>query len=289
MNSLKHAVITALGAVSLASAQTPARPTVTTVAATPTVTVMAWETLDRGFQDSDPEHRRTAVAAAGTIGPVPEAVRRVERALQDKATVVRQAAASTLGEMGARDAIPQLVTALDDNPEVSFTAAKALWDLGDPNGRWIFQQVLEGERKDTPGLVHGAVRDAKRKLHNPSQLALMGAKEAAGAFLGPASVGINVAEEAAKDAGAPGRTTAAAILGKDPDPYALTLLEWALADRSWVVRAAVAKALGERGNQDTIPKLLPLLSDDRHAVRYLAAASIVRLSLRPAGNASAQR
>src|SRR5579863_8132185 len=113
----------------------------------------------------------------------------------------------------------------------------------------------------------------------------MGATEDTGVFLGPAALGINVAEEAAKDAGAPGRTAAAAILGKDSDPYALTLLEWALADRSWVVRAAVAKALGERGNQDTIPKLLPLLSDDRHAVRYLAAASIVKLSLRTAENA----
>jgi len=34
----------------------------------------------------------------------------------------------------------------------------------------------------------------------------------------------------------------------------------------------------ERGNQDTIPKLLPLLSDDRSLVEYIAAASIVRLS-----------
>src|SRR5262249_16941554 len=104
-------------------------------------------------------------------------------------------------------------------------------------------------------------------------------KEATGTFLGPASMGITVAQEALKDAGVPGRTAAAEILGKDPDPYALTLLEWALGDKSWAVRAAVAKALGNRGNRDTIPKLRPLLTDDRHAVRYLAAASIVKLSL----------
>jgi HEAT repeat protein len=52
------------------------------------------------------------------------------------------------------------------------------------------------------------------------------------------------------------------------------------------VRVAVAKALGERGNQDTIPKLVPLLSDDRHAVRYMAAASIIKLNLKkPAAEA----
>jgi HEAT repeat protein len=239
----------------------------------------AWQVLGTGLQDADPEHRKIATAAMGTIGPFPEAIERVALALKDKDTQVRQSAAATLGEMGAQSAIPNLRAALDDTPEVSFTAAKALWDLGDFNGRWIFQQVLEGERKDAPGMVRGAMRDAKRKLHSPSQLAVMGVKEATGAFLGPASMGVTVAQEALKDGGAPGRAAAAGILGKDPDPYALTLLEWALNDKNWAVRAAVAKALGKRGDQGTIPKLKPLLSDDRHAVRYLAAASLIRLSL----------
>jgi HEAT repeat protein len=241
-------------------------------------TAAAWETLNKGLASGDPEHRKQAIAALGTLGPAPEAVVLVEKALQDKHTLVRQAAAATLGDMGARDAIPYLKTALDDNPEVSFTAAKALWDLGDQSGRWIFQQVLEGERKDTPGPVKDAIRKAKHKMHTPSQLALMGFKEATGQFLGPASMSINVAQQVMKDGGAPGRTAAAGILGKDSDPYALTLLEWALADKSWAVRAAVAKALGTRGNRDTVPKLMPLLSDDHHLVRVMAAASIVKLS-----------
>ena len=115
-------------------------------------------------------------------------------------------------------------------------------------GRWILEEVLEGERTDRPGAVHGVVRKAKQKLHNPTQLALMGVKEATGQFLGPASMGITVGQMALKDGGAPGRTAAVAALAKDPDPYVVTLLEWALADKSWAVRAAVVKALGERGN-----------------------------------------
>jgi len=262
-------------AASLVLALTAAQ---SSVAALPSTATSAWETLNKGLVAGDSEHRKQAIAALGTLGDVPEAVSPIEKALQDKDALVRQVAAATLGDMHAVDAIPYLKTALDDNAEVSFTAAKALWDLGDTSGRWIFQQVLEGERKDAPGPMKEAIRKAKHKLHSPSQLALMGAKEATGQFLGPASMSINVAQQVMKDGGAAGRTAAVGILAKDSDPYALTLLEWALGDKSWAVRAAVAKALGERGNHDTVPKLMPLLSDEHHLVRFMAAASIVKLS-----------
>jgi HEAT repeat protein len=244
---------------------------------------MAWGLLALGLQDSDAEHRKTALAGLGTLGAFPQAVQMVAKVLQDKDILVRQTAAATLGEMGSKDAIPALKAALNDGPEVSFTAAKSLWELGDEeDSREIFQQVIAGERKDTPGKLEGALRHAKRKLR-PGELALMGAKEAAGLF-GPGSMGISAVEEVIKDnkknGGAPGRVVAAGILAKDQDPYAVTLLEWALGDDSSAVRVAVAKALGEHGNQGSIPKLEPLLKDDRHAVRYMAAASIIRLSPR---------
>jgi hypothetical protein len=242
---------------------------------------MAWDTLKDGLADGDVDHRKNAVAAIGTIGTVPEAVQKVERALQDKDAQVRQTAAYTLGQMGAKDAIPNLKAALDDTPEVSFTAAKALWVLGDTTGREIFQQVIEGERSNAPGKLHGVVKDAKKKL-GPGQLALMGAKEATGVMFGPASLGITAVQEAVKtakkDGGAGGRSVAAEVLAQDSDPYALILLEWALGDDNWGVRVAVVKALGERGNQATISKLQPLLKDDHHAVRYMAAASMIKLS-----------
>ena len=48
-----------------------------------------------------------------------------------------------------------------------------------------------------------------------------------------------------------------------------------------------AKALGQRGNADTIPKLAELLDDDHTAVRTMAAASMIRLSSR--GSDTARR
>ena len=238
----------------------------------------AWDTLKKGMADSDAAHRKTAIAAIGTIGPDSQAVQLVVTALKDKDMGVRQTAANTLGEMGSSEAIPALQTALDDKPEVSFTAAKALWNLGDRSGREIFQEVLEGERKNAPSKIHNAI---KQKLQ-PGQLALMGAESASGVLLGPGSIGITAIREAVKDTkgdtGAPGRAEAAMELGKDQDAYALTLLEWALGDPNWAVRVAVTKALGERGNQNSIPKLSALLTDAHHAVRYMAAASMIRLS-----------
>lgn len=238
----------------------------------------AWDALRQGAADSDAAHRKTAIAAIGTIGPNSDAVKLVMEGLRDKDAGVRQTAANTLGEMGSPEAIPALKTALDDKPEVSFVAAKALWNLGDPGGREIFQEVLEGERSDAPSKLHSAI---KKKLA-PAQLGLMGAESASGALLGPASIGITAIREAVKDtkgdAGAPGRAEAASVLAKDQDAYALTLLEWALGDQNWAVRLAVAKALGERGNQDTVPKLSALLNDGHHAVRYMAAASMIKLS-----------
>lgn len=268
----------------------PQSPSVETPPVSDPYARVAWVTLATGFDDADAPHRKQAVEATGTIGPMLPAVKMVAlKGLQDKDVTVRQTAAATLGQMGSPDAIPYLKTALEDKPEVAFTAAKALWALGDTTGRTIFEEVLEGQRPDGPGKMQKMMKNAKKRL-KPEQLALMGVSEASG-MLGPAGIGIQAVQEAIKEAkgasdGIPGRAIAAEVLGKDSDPYALTLLEWALGDDNWAVRVAVCKALGERGNQETIQKLQPMLNDQHHAVRYMAAASMVKLSLK---NTSASR
>jgi len=53
-----------------------------------------------------------------------------------------------------------------------------------------------------------------------------------------------------------------------------------------LVGAAVARALGTHGNPKTIPKLARRFADDRHAVDYMAAASVIRLDAKNSGAAS---
>jgi len=140
--------------------------------------------------------------------------------------------------------------------------------------------VLAGDRRATPGLTTNMIREAQRRVKHPEGMVLMGAEDAAGTMFGPAGMALTAVTEVArlKSKGSPARAAAATYLAKDPDPYAVTLLEWALADDSRWVRIEAAKGVGLRGNAANIPMLEPLLNDDHNAVRCMAAASIIRLA-----------
>ena len=158
-----------------------------------------WEILKDGLKDKNPEVRRQAVTAVGSIGLAPDAIKLVEGALQDADPYVRQTAAAELGEMKSKQSIPALKAELDDPAgEVAFAAAKSLWDLGDRAGREFIEDVLAGQQKTSEGTVSGAKLDAQRKMHDPKALAMMGFKEASGALLGPFNMGLVAAEQALK-------------------------------------------------------------------------------------------
>lgn len=244
--------------------------------------VTAWEILNQGMNDKSPERRKQAVVALGSIGLAPQTIKLLESALlNDEDPTVRQTAAATLGQIKSKQSIPALQKALDDaSGEVAFQAAKSLWDMGDRTSRGTLEDVLTGERKDATGFMDGAMRDARAKLHSPKALAKIGIKEASGALLGPFSLGVNAAQEMMKDNGAPGRAFAATLLGQDCDARAQQLLEWCLkTDKNAAVKAAAARGLGECGNKDSIVKLEEHLSDARDAVKFMAAAAIVKLSM----------
>lgn len=241
----------------------------------------AWFTLNLSLNDPSPEHRQTGMAALAAIGePNAEAVKRAENALQDPDPQVRQSAALALGEMNAYAAIPWLKQALGDSPEVAFGAAKALTKLGDSSGRDVLIAVLAGERKGAPGFTENAERKAREQMHHPAGLALMGVQDAAGAMFGPVAVVIPITRESLRlrSKGGQARASAAAYLTKDPDPYAISLLEWALNDDEPVVRLEAAKGLGERGNAASVPKLVTALGDTSEVVRTMAAAAILRIT-----------
>src|ERR1035438_8259548 len=240
----------------------------------------AWEVLKTGLSDKNPDKRRQAVTAIGSIGLETEAIQLVEGALRDTDPLVRQTAAAELGQMKAREAIPSLKTAMDDAAgEVAFAAAKALWDMGDRSGRDLIEDVLTGQQSTSEGPLKSAVRDAKRKMHDPKALVAMGFNEASGALLGPFNIGIIAAEQAFKTGSSGGRALATTLLAQDCDAESLRLLEWSsTSDKSWAVKAASAKALGQCGNPDAIPTLEQNLADSNAAVKSMSAGAIIKLS-----------
>lgn len=249
----------------------------------------AWEVLKASLNDKNPDKRRQAVTAIGSIGLTAEAVRLVEVALKDSDSLVRQTAAAVLGQMKSQSSIAILKTELEDPAgEVAFAAAEALWEVGDKSGRGLIEDVMTGQEKASEGFLSREVRDAKRKMHDPKALAVMGLKEASGVLLGPFNLGIIAAEQAFKDGSAP-RALAITLLADDCDSETIRLLEWTFGnDRNWAVRAAAAKALGKCGSPDSIPRLEQALSDSQEAVKDMSAASIVKINLKSEAKPAAE-
>jgi len=244
----------------------------------------SWDVLQQGLAEKSIHDRLMAVTALGNIGPNPQAIKLAEAGLSDSEPEIRQAAATALGTMKARAAIPRLRTALDDpTPQVGLAAAEALWRIGDRRVRKVLLEVLGGGRPASEGLLKKEVRDAKRKLHDPKGLAILGAKQGAGTLLGPMSFVVPAAKGVIGDKGVSARAATATLLASDQDPKSVKALEKALTDKDWSVRTASAKALGEICRSQFVSALGPLLLDDKTEVRYAAAASIIRIKSKKCG------
>jgi HEAT repeat protein len=240
----------------------------------------AWDCLADGLAEKNYDRRAQAIVALGTIGLQQKSVSLIEDGLKDKDVQVRQASAEVLGIMKSRGSIPKLQVALDDNSAVvRFAAAQALWAMGDKSGQDLFLEVLGGERKVSTGLVRGGLQHAHEEMHDPKALAELGSEQAAGYFLGPAGYGVTAAIDLAKDKAAPARAISARLLAEDESADGREVLREALQDKSWIVRAAAAEALGVHGSMSDVKILAPLLDDQEKRVRYRAAAAIIRVSL----------
>jgi HEAT repeat protein len=243
----------------------------------------AWKILGDGLHDSNPVKRMQDVAAMGIMHPDAKSVALVQSAFDDKDYSERQAGCNALEQMKSRQSIPKLHEMLNDKaPEVVFAAAKALFSMNDPTGRQVLVAVVLGDQADSSNFFNSSMHDMKQKMHDPKGLVLIGVKSGAGVFLGPASMGIPVAEGLLKDSSASGKTVAVALLAKNADAETLQALNEALGDKNWTVRAAAARALALNDETEALGKITPLLDDTRVEVQYSAAAAVIRLKQSPA-------
>ena len=177
----------------------------------------AWSVLQKGISERKGSRRSEAIAALSSIGSNQRSLGMIISRLYDEDAAVREKAVAALDNLQAHSAIPQLRAALHDpSPAVSFTAAKALWDMGDPSGREILVGVLQSKRRGSPSAWQSQLQQTTEQLRSPLTLGLLGAQEAAGVFFGPAALGVAVLGQMLRDHGAPERAFCAESWASTP-------------------------------------------------------------------------
>ncbi len=256
---LRSLVVAMAGAISL-WAQTPVE--------------RSWSILEQGVANKDADTRLQAVRSLGLIDGNAKAQQMAERALADEKPAVQAAAADALGQMGARSSADKLIAALKGNDTtVVFSAANALYVLGDPRAYEVYYAVLLGERKSGDSLVQSQMK----MLKDPKAMARMGIEQGIG-FIPFAGLGVSAFKTITKDDTSPVRAAAAQKLVRDSDTKTSEGLMRVAADPKWLVRAAVIDAIAKRGDPALLKAVWPRLDDDNESVRFIAAAAILRLT-----------
>jgi HEAT repeat protein len=236
--------------------------------------------LRSGVNQKNTGKRMQAVRALRLLPGDSEATEMAENALRDRNPNVRAAAASALGLMGAKEAIPALKKAtLDEKPAVVLAAAHALELLNDPAGDQVYYELLTGERRPAEGLIAQQMDTLKDK----KKMAQLGFEEGLG-FVPYGDIGFSAAKAIRKDNASPVRASAARALTKDSDPRVARALVQATSDKNWIVRASALLAIAKREDPDLVPAISPAMSDKNQVVRFTAAAAVIRLTTVAARN-----
>ena len=240
----------------------------------------AWQILDQGLADKNPVKRKDAVIALGLAGSSTEVFTRLSNALTDKDVDVQVATCATLGSLKNKRAIELLMTTVKSEiPEVAYAAASGLFQLGQPLGREVLIDVLQGEKKTNSNYLATQKRGVVQLLQNRPAMMRMALKEGIGMIPIPgAGFGAASLEAILKDAGVSGRALVATMLANEKDAASLQALRDSLDDKSWSVRAAAVHSLAVRNRPEVLNEVLPLMDDKNDAVRFRAAAAALRLS-----------
>ena len=235
----------------------------------------AWTELNTGLRDNSTDVRVRAVHVLGELNGNAKAKDAAISALKsDKQAEVRAAAAQSLGEMGAKDAIADLhATYQDTDPSVIIAAAHSLIELGDNTGYNVYYAVLTGEQKTGQSLSE----QQKKMLKDPKKMASLGVQAGVG-FIPFGGLAMGGYKLLTRDDTSPVLAAAALMLAKDPDPKSGKALADASANKDkWLVRAAAFDAIAKRGDPALLDAAAAGLQDDKDMVRISAAAAVIHL------------
>ncbi len=238
----------------------------------------AWSVLNGGVAQTSADERAKAIHALFLLKGNRKAEKMAEEALKDKSTDVRAEAATALGRMDARSAIPRLKQVLKDEQQIKvvLSGANALYLMHDPAAYDIYYAVLTGERKSKESLIQSQL-DILKNRREMEKLVF----ETGIGFVPYGSMGYEAWKTITHDDSSAVRADAAEKLARDPDPSSGRALVEACTNSKSIIRAAAADALATRGDPALASALLPLLTDNASYVRYEAAAALIHLSQSP--------
>jgi len=242
----------------------------------------AWKVLETGLAEKSAGQRVAVVRVLGLLPDDTHAAVLAEKALKDRSGSVREAAATTLGQMHVAGTDAALKQALNDKQlPVVIAAAHALQLLNNPACYDAYYELFTGERKNNTGMV----AQEMKILRDPKQVAAIGLSEGI-SFVPYASIGWEAIRRIMKDRkeGATEKAALLSALATDPEPRTDDVLLAATQNKNWVVRVAALEAIAKRGNPALLPDIAPKLDDPKGEVRYTAAATVIHLNDLPKGD-----
>lgn len=239
----------------------------------------AWEMLDTASQSTNVQEEAAGLLALSSMSGYDRADNMVAVAMQNKDVDVRLNAVAAANTMQDHELIPALQGALkDQSPEVMMLAAATLWRMHDDSGLDILTGVLTGQVKGNSSYLKSQMHKFGRDAHDPTAMAMMGAQAGTSALLGPFGFVFGAAKSAIMGPGPNSpRVIAANLLASDKSEETKNNFLMTLKDKDPFVRTASARALGGFHGADVTDALIDGFDDQKPSVRYMAAASYIRV------------
>jgi HEAT repeat protein len=233
-----------------------------------------------------PSVRWAAVRALGEIGDRRAVAPLAYTLARDSESDVREEAATSLGQLGGPEATDRLIKALAvSEPSVSCRIAWALCQIGgpDPTARLIEAMAnsdpdVRGNVAMALGTVGGPEPTARliEAMADSEPLVRYNVASALGKVGGPEATARLI--EAMADSNPIVRLAVAGALGAIGDTAATNILMRALDDKEDVfLRSAAARAIGEIGDRQCLPRLIELLNDPAACVRVSSAHALAEI------------
>lgn len=215
----------------------------------------------------------------------------------DSDPVVRAAAGRALGRLGVREAVPDLIAALEDkNPDVRVVAAAALWRLPDPSAVEALTRHLSDSE---PAVREWAVQalgvigeprvtaDVIRLLNDPVRAVRVSAVLSLGRIGDPAGLDplVQYLAKGERDEEEKTEVTNAIAAIKSPQKSDALFKLLAASSQDKAQRLRLIAALGQVGTADATPKLRPYASaGSPPSVRKAANEAIASITARAQAN-----